>query len=113
MIEVPPSMRDITGGDYDSEGTMVDFFLRVKEHICREKGIDESKYPPTHFFEIRRKPMQMSEKNGEKRDLDDRINALVYQDRIVACMIETRTTFNYVQYDYFLNVDGLEDPIMR
>ena len=93
MIEVPPSARDITGGNYDSEGIMIDFFNRVREYICEEKKIDQSKYPPQYFFTIRRNPLQMSDETSPRRDLDDWVHALLYQERIVAMMIETRTQF--------------------
>ncbi len=35
------------------------------------------------------------------------INYLKYQDQIVAAVMQTRTRMNYIQYDFFLNIESL------
>lgn len=41
--------------------------------------------------------------------IDDAVHYLLYRQQVIACVMETRTEFNYVHYDFFRNLDDLKD----
>jgi len=45
--------------------------------------------------------------NGDFRESDDKLWALLYNDRIIAGMIEKRTDFNYGNFSYFQNLENM------
>ena len=38
---------------------------------------------------------------------DDKLHALVYKDKIIAAVTETRTEFNDINFDFFQNLEGI------
>lgn len=74
--------------------TIDDFFIETKQLI------EQSERTDPHDFEIR---------SGEiaylpEQVTDDRITYLLFRKEVVACILETRTEFNYAHYDFFRNL---------
>ena len=98
MNPIPFSRIVNTGGQYLVQSTIDDFFTETAEYI-------RAKYP-------RVDPEELFIDSGEisyrlSAIPTDRITHLKYKERVVACVLETRTQFNYVKYDFFRNVEGL------
>lgn len=79
-----------------------DFFVQTKEEIEGILRIDKNK--PSHF-EIK--------VNGLYREpnifLDDCIHILLYKEKVAAVVTETRNSTNYVQFNFFKNLEGIID----
>lgn len=109
-IKLPKSYTCNTGEqDYQK---IRDFFISVKEYIENNIIIREGPSP----FEI--KLMGLCDETellsgGDKiRPSLDKTHMLKfrlpeYGERIVAVVLETRTEFNYVHYDFFYNLNSI------
>jgi len=98
MVEMKPipSPIMVTTGDQDKVQETIDsFFLETARYLKQNNLIGcEIK-----SGEIAYNPRQVT---------DDRITYLLYQDQVVAGVLETRTEFNHVCYTFFRNLEGLE-----
>lgn len=94
MKRVPESITVNTGEQHRVQKTIDDFFADV---------IRVSTSTPNEF----------RIESGEIAFLgnvsDNRVTYLLYKERVVACVLETRTEYNYVHYDFFRNLKNLKD----
>jgi len=100
MNSIPNQIIVNIGNQHSVQKTIDDFFLETKEFIEENYdvlGLD---------FEI---------KSGEiayqRLISNDRVTYLSYRDMILAGVLETRTEFNYVQYTFFRNIEGVEEML--
>ena len=97
-MDIPSSKRVNTGCYGSIYGTIDGFF----QEIIRDVRVKQK--AELHDFEIRVQHFAVS---GSSHPSDDGAHTLRYQDRVIAAVIETRTQFNYVQFDFFKNLEGL------
>lgn len=103
MNPVPKSITVNTGDQHTVTKTIDDFFMETRRHIE-----EFFKGHPIHF--------QIKSGNVSYQPnvvTDDRVTYLMYRQRVVASVVETRTDFNYVHYDFFRNLEGLEETAPR
>ncbi|OIO81329.1 hypothetical protein AUJ84_01300 [Candidatus Pacearchaeota archaeon CG1_02_32_132] len=93
---VPKSFVVCTGEQHEIQHIVDGFF---QERVCdlTREGLDRN------LFHMRSGEISY---NGTQVT-DDRLTYLLYQDRVVAVVLETRTDWNQARYDFFEN--GLED----
>ena len=96
MNTTPNPIRVNTGEQQRVSGTIDCFFSETKEFIEKTYGAQELELE-IRSGEVAYNPLQVT---------DDRITYLSYQDMVLACVFETRTEFNYVQYTFFRNLEG-------
>jgi hypothetical protein len=81
------------------------FFIETKEHI-------ENKYGKSPAFEIKSfwlaNQCYFSTNKDDNAMTDERVKYVLYQDRIVAGVIERRTEFNHADYTFFRDLSKLE-----
>ena len=101
MKEIPTSIRIDTGNQTKIQGTIDDFFKETAEFIETNYLIE---------------PNSLSIRTGgiaydsmEPILTDNRVTYLIYKQKVIAIVMETRTEFNYVQFDFFRNLNGLEE----
>jgi hypothetical protein len=97
MNPVPDPIIVNTGEQHTVTKTIDDFFLESWNYIQENYQVQVSECQ-IKFGEIAYNPLQIT---------NDRITYLSYRSVIVACVFETRTEFNYVQYSFFRNLDNL------
>jgi len=100
MKDLPKSIRVITGDQHKVQKTIDDFFVSTINYLVDEFGANK------RYFEIKlegtyKEPPSMLE---NKIPLDNRIHMLRYKEGVVAVVLQTRTEFNNVQYDFFRNL---------
>jgi hypothetical protein len=95
MNPIPNPIRVNTGDQYKVSKTIDDFFVETKVFI--EKTYNVKKLG----FEIRSGGIAYN----NFQVTDDRVTYLSYRDMVLACVFETRTEFNYVQYTFFRNIE--------
>jgi len=88
MDKIPLSMGGITGETSQCHDKIEEFFIDTRKAI---NDLDL-------YFEIRVKNHKDSE--------DERTHMLLYKEQVIATVIETRTEFNNVRYDFFRNLEG-------
>jgi len=98
MKKIPKSVTVPTGYQYTLTKTIDDFFIETKDFIVSKYG--EGPYFEIESGEIASQPNVVT---------DNRITYLLYKKRIVACVLETRNDFNNVHYDFFRNINRLEE----
>lgn len=98
MKLLPQSRLVNTGDEHKVQPTIDDFFAETAEYI-------RAKYPRVGPEELFIDSGEISYSWGAIPT--DRITHLKYKERVVACVLETRMQFNYVQYDFFRNVKWL------
>lgn len=96
MDEVPKSIRVNTGDQYKVQRTIDDFFVRTRDRLVEMMGVDKK------FFEVQVKGWVASPTTLDAGGAQ----MLLYKENVVAVVTETRTDFNYCQYDFFLNLDN-------
>lgn len=97
MKPVPKPITVNTGDQYKVTKTIDDFFLETCDYI-REKYQVQPSECQIKSGEIAYNPLQVT---------DDRITYLSYRGIVLACVFETRTEFNYVQYSFFRNLENI------
>ena len=101
MRNVPELITVNTGDQVEVSKTIDDFFIETKDfivsNILSEYGGNQNDFR-LESGEIAFQPNVVT---------DNRITYLLYKQRVVACVLETRTEFNYVHYDFFRNLDDL------
>jgi len=101
---VPESMRCLTGECEVAQRRIDEFLLGVKDYILSrhpEKPEEEM------YFETR--VMELCRPEPVPRPTNEGVHMLLYRERVVALVTETRNDFNNVQYDFFKNLQGLDD----
>ena len=102
MIEIPKSICINTGCQHAVQSTIDDFLKNVYDHIVEKLNLpDGNGLHPNFKYKLE----ELHTLNGQPTD--GGINYLKYQDTVVAGVIETRTEFNHIQYDFFLNINNL------
>lgn len=97
MIKIPPSVRVNTGEQSKVRSTIDDFLEEVYQTVADQLNLEKGNelHP---YFEIK----NSSTLNNEN------FTYLKYKDNVIAIVTKTRTEFNYVQYDFFLNLDNID-----
>ena len=99
MSGIPKSIRVTTGGQQSAYDVMDEFFISIHEQL-------KEKYGDSPYFEIKRNHLAIP---YNRQITDETLHMLLYEQRVVAAVIETRTDFNNVQFDFFKNLEGLLD----
>lgn len=93
---VPEPFTAETGDQHKAAKTIDDFF---QETITLIKASHKAG------------PLHLSIESGEivlpGVVTDNRVTYLIYRDRVVACVMDTRTELNHVHYDFFRNLENL------
>ena len=97
-MKVPKSVLVNTGEQEKAYRQINNFFDFIKKEIEGKIHIPQR---PSRF-EIRVNNLYM------QTPLDDTIHMLLYKQRVVACVTETRTEMNYIQFDFFKNLENLD-----
>ncbi len=97
MRNVPESIKVNTGDQVEVSKTIDDFFIETEDFILSNYHGNQNDFR-LESGEITFQPNVVT---------DNRITYLLYKQRVVACVLETRTEFNYVHYDFFRNLDDL------
>jgi hypothetical protein len=98
MNPIPRNVTVNTGDQPTLTDTIDDFFLETKEFAEKKYNLIAAD------FLVR---------SGEIRyrtdvESSDRVTYLMYHDRILAGVFETRTEWNYVRYTFFRNLIGFD-----
>jgi hypothetical protein len=96
MEPVPKQIVIITGDEQKLTQIIDSFFAETKEHI-------EKKYPGTYKFSMNYSPL-----TSEGRATDNELTFMMWQDRVVAGVLCTRTDLNNVQYTFFRALDEVK-----
>ncbi|MFH1311190.1 MAG: hypothetical protein ABIH65_02185 [Nanoarchaeota archaeon] len=107
MGRIPKSVTVNTGEQGKIVQTIDDFFKETVEYV---KANYEVK-PGPECFSI--KSEEISYDSATPVITNDRVTYLLYRTKIIAVVMETRTEFNYIHYDFFRNLEGLEKLIAR
>lgn len=105
MMDVPKSMRCNTGECERAHAAMERFFQETVDEIVK---IFPNK-PETRQMHLTIDARELCIPEPTPRATNEAAHMLKYKDRVVAVVLETRTEFNYVQYDFFRNLEGLAD----
>ena len=105
MKPIPYSVTVNTGDQHLMRPTIDDFFMDTAEHLKTNYGLR----PGPHPFII---------ESGEiaypgLTTSNDRVTYLSFFRKIVATVMETRTSFNHVQYTFFRNLEGVEELVQK
>ena len=97
-MKIPDSVTVNTGKQEEIYRTIDDFFASISDELE-----PEPLKRPTEF-EIRHDNIQrFANPSNISIPSDDFCHMLVYQQRVVAVVLETRNNFNYIQFDFFYN----------
>ena len=102
---VPERIRAPLDGDYlvKVQETIDNFFVETKEYL-EQKYKDKASH-----IELKIYPLAHNSYSDSKIIItNDRLNYLLYNDRLVAGVIERRTEFNNLEYIFFRNLKDLE-----
>ena len=95
----PPESICVNTGDQHLIQPKIDGFLKeVYDEICTKDNLEEgdSIHP---YFEI--KTAEIERMGGQISS--DRMTYLMYKEKVVAIVLETRTSLNHFRYDFFFN----------
>ena len=98
----PKSVRRITDPNEDVHRTIENFFLSIRAELLA-KGISND----PEYFRMDIRNLSYPEAGSYGRQSDDMLHIFKYKDRVIALVAETRTQTNYVQFDFFKNLEGL------
>ena len=101
-MDIPKSVRRITGSNEDVYKQIDDFFVSIRDDLIA-KGIENG----PDYFRIDIKNLCRPESGSYSKTSDDMMYILKYKDRVIAIVSETRTETNWVQFDFFKNLEGL------
>jgi hypothetical protein len=105
LNSVPQRIRAPLDGEYlvKVQETIDNFFVETKEYL-------EQKYKEkAPHIELQFHPFALESCDSSNAIItNDKINYLLYNDRLVAGVIERRTEFNNLEYIFFRNLKGLE-----
>lgn len=97
-MNIPLSITMNTGDQETVQKTIDDFFQDTIELVLKQVGNQERRY-----LEIRVQNLY----DSQRTILNDRVNLLLYRQRVIAIVSETRNDFNHVVYDFFRNLETL------
>ena len=102
---VPERIRCPLDGNYlgKVQETIDDFFVETKEYL-EQKYRDEAPHIELQNYQLAHDSCDSS----EKVIADDKLNYLLYSDRLVAGVIERRTAFNNLEFIFFRNLKNLD-----
>ena len=110
MGQIPKLVTVNTGEQGKVSQTIDDFFKEIVEYVKANYEIR----PGPELFSVRsRKLVYEYSSSITPVVTDDRVTYLLYKQKIIAIVMETRTEFNYVHYDFFSNLEGLEQLAVR
>lgn len=98
MKKLPKSRTLINGPHEEVYETIDDFFTETKNFIASKYSICGP------YFQIKSGELAF-QPNVVSCDM---VTYLLYKQRVVACVLATRTDFNNVQYDFFRNLNDLD-----
>lgn len=105
MKLLPKSVTVITGDEHLIQPTIDDFLMDTAEYIKKNYGLKPGPDPfKIESGEIAYPGLTLG---------DDRVTYLSFFERVIATVMEVRTDFNYVQYTFFRNLDGIEELVER
>ena len=99
-MDLPKSIRANTDDHSKIYGDISKFFIPIRDELVK-KGIENG----PNYFEITIK--SLGEPLKPYRELDGMMHILKYKNRVIAVVSETRTETNFVQFDFFKNLEGL------
>jgi hypothetical protein len=104
---VPERIRSPLDGDYivKVQETIDNFFVETKEYI-EQKYKEEAPHIEVQIYPLAHESCDSS----TAIITNDRISYLLYNDRLVAGVIERRTEFNNLEYIFFRNLNKLLIP---
>lgn len=108
-IETPKPIQTITGSEETLPAYLKkeEFFRQIANGIIPDKN-KQGLYFKTEIYNLgaitRR---EITARGMQYPESDDKLWALIYGDRIIAGMLETRTDSNYVNFSYFQNLENL------
>lgn len=107
---IPKSVTYNTGDQGEITKVMDDFFNEIVDYLKKKSKAD------TKFLQLK---TGLEIKTGEIAYdcltpvvTDHRVTYLVYKQRVLAMVLETRTESNYIHYDFFRNLEGLEVKVL-
>jgi hypothetical protein len=101
LMKIPKAIFRQTDSTQDINKLMNSFFVNTKEYVKSrlENSID-------NYFEIKSANLSY---NSNEINSDNRISYLEFKEKyILAGMLETRTTFNNLQFTFFRDLSCLE-----
>ena len=100
MKKTPKPITVNTGEEGRVTKIIDDFFSEIKEFILSEY------HPVPHpgMFIINSGELAFS----PNVVTNNRLTYLLYEERAVACVLTTRTEYNYIHYDFFRNLSQLD-----
>ncbi len=101
-MDLPKSVRRITGPNEDVYRQIDEFFVSIRDELVT-RGIENG----PDYFKITIKNLGEPQIRGYTQASDDMMHLLKYKDRVIAVVSETRTETNWVQFDFFKNLEGL------
>jgi hypothetical protein len=99
-MKLPKSIRAITDNHSEIYRKIDRFFTSIRKELIA-KGIPDG----PDYFKITIK--NLCEPSPYARASDDMMHLLKYRERVIAIVSETRTEANFVQFDFFKNLEGL------
>lgn len=96
MKRIPKLITVITGDQHKVSRTIDDFFIETKNHLVDNLGAN------LMYLEIRLEGTYLK----PTAYTDNNVHMLLYKERVIAAVIETRTSFNNVHYDFFRNINN-------
>ena len=102
-MEIPNPITINTGEQRRVYESIEKFFLETKSEI--EKRISIGKGPSKFKTDI----VNLCKLTPTTPPLesDEFAHRLYYEERVVAVVLETRTGWNYIHFDYFQNLEGI------
>lgn len=95
-MEIPKPITVNTGDQAPVYRTIDDFFDLIMNHLE-----PEPLKRPTEF-EIRHDALQkFLNSSGRYNPSDEFCHMLLYQQKVIAVVVETRNDLNYIQFDFF------------
>jgi hypothetical protein len=98
-MEVPKPITVNTGEQGEVYRNIERFFLEVKSEI--EKKVKEEEGPTKFRIENKNLCKIVA---GNSLASNEFAHMLCYRERVVAAVFETRTPWNYIHFDYFMNI---------
>jgi|GEM_PF-1516413 len=109
-VETPQPVTYNTGDCQPAYEKKDEFFKAIVDGLTASKVVqDKTKGDiKTEIYNLGAKTREeITAGNTSYPASDDKLWALIYHDRIIAGMLETRTDFNYVNFSYFQNLENL------
>ena len=110
-IKTPEPMTFITGGEETLPAYLKkdEFFKNIANGIIPNQKAQGLYFKTEHYnLGAKVREDRITGNSGSYYPAsDDKLWALIYGDRIIAGMLETRTDFNYVNFSYFQNLENL------